>query len=144
MVSGTSVVNLAGHRDDPDFADVVYVGRAMYRGGWRLPASPLANPYRVGRDGTRAEVVARYRDYLLGRSDLLAVLPELRGLRIGCWCAPEACHADVIAELADEAPTGRGPDNGGPGALKRLPEGHFAVISMRGRRAPLACARRGI
>lgn len=100
-MAATTVVNLAGHRDDPDFADVVYVGRALSRGGWRLRASPLACPYRVGRDGTRAEVVARYRVYLLGRPDLLALLPELRGRRIGCWCAPRTCHADVIAELAD-------------------------------------------
>jgi hypothetical protein len=100
-VDATTVVNMAGHRDDPDFADVVYVGRALYRGGWQLAASPLASPYRVGRDGTRREAVARYRDYLLGRADLLALLPDLRGRRIGCWCAPDACHADVIAELAD-------------------------------------------
>lgn len=101
VVAATTVVNLTGHRDDPDFADVVYVGRALYRGGWRLAASPLACPYRVGRDGTRAEVVARYREYLLGRPDLLAEVPRLRGGRIGCWCAPLPCHADVIAELAD-------------------------------------------
>ena len=42
-----------------------------------------------------------YREYLLGRADLLALLPELRGRRLGCWCAPEPCHAAVIAELAD-------------------------------------------
>jgi Domain of unknown function (DUF4326) len=101
VVAVTTVVNLSGHRDDPDFADVVYVGRAMHRGGWRLGASPLACPYRVGRDGTRPEVVSRYRGYLLGRPDLLALLPDLRGRRIGCWCAPQACHGDVIAELAD-------------------------------------------
>jgi Domain of unknown function (DUF4326) len=97
----TTVVNLKGHRDDPAFAGVVYVGRAMHRGGWRLPASPLANPFRVGSDGSRAEVVARYREYLLARPDLLALLPELRGKRLGCWCSPLPCHADVIAELAD-------------------------------------------
>ena len=100
----TTVVNLKGHRDDPGFADVVYVGRALRRGGWDLAGSPLANPFRLGRDGTRAEVVARYREYLLSRPDLLALLPGLRGKRLGCWCAPEACHADVIAELADAPP----------------------------------------
>jgi Domain of unknown function (DUF4326) len=97
----TTVVNLKGHRDDPDFADVVYVGRALYRGAWRLAASPLANPYRPGPDGTRAQVIAAYREYLLGRPDLRALLPQLRGRRLGCWCAPLPCHADVIAELAD-------------------------------------------
>lgn len=64
-MGSTTVVNLSGHRDDPDFADVVYVGRAIHRGGWRLAASALACPFRAGRDGTRAEIVSRYRDYLL-------------------------------------------------------------------------------
>lgn len=35
----TTVVSLKGHRDDPAYADVVYVGRAMHRGGWHLDAS---------------------------------------------------------------------------------------------------------
>jgi hypothetical protein len=99
----TTVVNLKGHRDDPEFADVEYVGRAMHRGGWHLAASPLASPFRPGPDGSRAEVVARYREYLLARPDLLALLPGLRGRRLGCWCVPEPCHAQVIAELADAA-----------------------------------------
>ena len=100
-MSATTVVNLKGHRDDPDFADVVYVGRAMHRGGWHMPASPLASPFRPGPDGSREDVVARYREYLLGRADLLAPLPDFRGSRLGCWCAAEPCHAAVIAELAD-------------------------------------------
>jgi hypothetical protein len=73
----------------------------MYRGGWQLPGSPLANPFRPGPDGSRNEVIALYRRYLLGRPDLLTLLPGLRGRRLGCWCAPDPCHADVIAELAD-------------------------------------------
>jgi uncharacterized protein DUF4326 len=97
----TTVVNLKGHRGDPGYADVVYVGRTLRRGGWDLPASPLANPFRPGQDGSRAQVLAKYRAYLLGRPDLLALLPALRGRRLGCWCAPERCHAEVIAELAD-------------------------------------------
>ncbi|MEU6319317.1 DUF4326 domain-containing protein [Streptomyces sp. NPDC047009] len=97
----TTVVNLKGHRGDPEYADVVYVGRAMRRGGWDLDGSPLASPFRPGRDGTREEVIEKYRTYLLGRPDLLALLPGLRGRRLGCWCAPEPCHAQVIAELAD-------------------------------------------
>jgi hypothetical protein len=50
----TTVVNLKGHRGDPGYADVVYVGRTLRRGGWDLPASPLANPFRPGQDGSRA------------------------------------------------------------------------------------------
>jgi hypothetical protein len=97
----TTVVNLKGHRGDPDFDDVVYVGRAMHRGGWHLQVSPLASPFRPGPDGSREDVIDQYRAYLLGRPDLLALLPDLRGRRLGCWCLPEPCHAQVIAELAD-------------------------------------------
>ena len=97
----TTVVNLKGHRGDPEYADVVYVGRAMHRGGWHLPGSALASPFRPGPDGSREDVVASYREYLLARPDLLAMLPVLRGRRLGCWCAPLPCHAAVIAELAD-------------------------------------------
>jgi hypothetical protein len=100
-MSRTTVVNLKGRRDDPEYADVVYVGRAMTRGGWRLAQSPLASPFIPGRDGTREEVVAKYRTYLLSRPDLLALLPDLRGRRLGCWCVPQPCHGEVIAEIAD-------------------------------------------
>ncbi|MGW7530236.1 hypothetical protein [Streptomyces sp. NPDC054783] len=48
-MSRTTVVNLKGHRDDPHYADVVYVGRAMTRGGWYLEQSPLAGPFRLNR-----------------------------------------------------------------------------------------------
>lgn len=99
--AATTVVNLKGRLHDPGYADVVYVGRAMHRGGWRLEGSPLANPFRPGRDGTREEVIERYREHLMGRPDLRALLPGLRGRRLGCWCAPEPCHAYVLAEFAD-------------------------------------------
>ena len=99
----TTVVAMNGHNGDPGWADVVYVGRPQYQGGWRLAGHPLANPFKVGRDADNFEdAVTRYREYLLGRPDLLALLPDLRGKRIGCWDHKGApCHADVIAELAD-------------------------------------------
>ena len=100
----TTVVNLKGHRDDPEYADVVYVGRPMHRGGWHLAGSRLASPFRPGPDGTREEVLAKYRGHLLARPDLLAHRPDLRGKRLGCWCVPELCHAQVIAEIADHGP----------------------------------------
>ena len=74
------------------------------RTGGHLDGSKPAGPCRPGPDGTREDVVARYREYLLSRPDLLDLLPELRGRRLGCWCVPELCHAQVIAELADNGP----------------------------------------
>lgn len=47
----------------------VYIGRPFKWG----------NPFRLGRDGDRDTVIAKYREYLLSRPDLLAALPELKG-----------------------------------------------------------------
>lgn len=70
----------------------VYVGRP----------SKWGNPFVIGRDGTRLEVVAQYRSWVLKQPALLAALSELRGKVLGCWCAPLACHGDVLLELANE------------------------------------------
>jgi Domain of unknown function (DUF4326) len=32
---------------------------------------------------------------------LMSALHELCGKDLICWCAPEACHADVLAALAN-------------------------------------------
>lgn len=62
------------------------------------------NPFIIGRDGTREEVVARYRHWLLstpeGNDLVRAARRELRGKRLGCHCAPLACHGDVLIEAA--------------------------------------------
>jgi hypothetical protein len=82
-----------------ELGDAVYVGRASPRRG--LTESAFANPYRVDVDGTRAEVIQKYRSWLLGRQELLLKLHELRGRRLACWCSPEPCHAGVLVELVD-------------------------------------------
>jgi Domain of unknown function (DUF4326) len=86
----------------------VYIGRqrgpAMWRGGYHLPRSDWANPFKVGKDGSREVVVEKYKRYLLTeRPDLVARLPELKGKALGCWCAPDLCHGHVLARLADGA-----------------------------------------
>lgn len=77
----------------------VYIGRAVPRSGFK--ASIWGNPFIIGKDGTRDEVMAKYRTWLLANSNLLKKVPELKGKVLGCWCAPEACHGDVLAELAN-------------------------------------------
>jgi hypothetical protein len=59
------------------------------------------NPFKSGRDGTRAEVIEMYECWLLTQPKLLRRLPELRGRELGCWCAPKACHGDVLVRLAN-------------------------------------------
>jgi hypothetical protein len=77
----------------------VYIGRANPRN--RLKASIWANPFKLGKDGTREEIMVKYRKWLMSRPDLLERIPELRGKVLGCWCAPQACHGDILAELAN-------------------------------------------
>lgn len=69
----------------------VYVGRP----------SKWGNPFVIGKEGTREQVIEKYRQWLLGQPDLIAALPELKGKTLACWCAPSACHANVLAELAN-------------------------------------------
>lgn len=72
----------------------VYIGRP----------SKWGNPFKVGEGGaTREEVVGWYEDWLLEQPDLVAAVRlELRGKVLGCWCAPQACHGDVLARIANE------------------------------------------
>lgn len=89
----------------------VYIGRANW--SRRLPRSMWMNPYRIGRHGTRDEVIEKYRQHVLSAPDLLGALTDLRGKVLACWCSPEGgitasdplvCHGQVLAELADQSP----------------------------------------
>jgi len=55
----------------------------------------------IGLDGTREEVIEKYRAWLLDQPGLIAALPELRGKDLAYWCAPERCHGEVLLELAN-------------------------------------------
>ena len=85
----------------------VYIGRrgVVFINKRRFPDndSVWANPFKVGKDGTRDEVVAKYRKYITLRlatdSNLRKKLKQLKGKHLGCWCAPCACHADVLVDL---------------------------------------------
>jgi hypothetical protein len=64
--------------------------------------SPLGNPFLLEDDGTRAEVCDFYELWYWPHKTSLHHLPAtLRGKALGCWCAPERCHADFLAELAN-------------------------------------------
>jgi len=71
----------------------IYIGRP----------SKWGNPYLIGVDGAREEVIEKYRKHLEGKPKLLAALPELRGKTLGCYCKPLPCHGDILAELADRS-----------------------------------------
>lgn len=58
------------------------------------------NPFHIGQDGDRAEVIARYELWLPSQPALIAALPSLKGHNLMCWCAPKACHGHVLMRLA--------------------------------------------
>lgn len=70
----------------------VYIGRPSIWG----------NPFVIGRDGNRTQVIEKYRTWLMRQPRLLMQLKELKGKTLGCWCSPLACHGDVLAELANQ------------------------------------------
>ena len=85
------VYNKSKDKDIP--LDAIYVGRP----------SKWGNPYIIGNNGTREEVIEHYREWLFfqlfwGKLDI----SELRGKDLVCWCAPLPCHADILLELAND------------------------------------------
>jgi hypothetical protein len=72
----------------------VYIGRP----------SKWGNPFVIGKDGCREDVVRKYWEWVQEQPELMAALPELKGKVLACWCAPATCHGDVLAELANKTP----------------------------------------
>lgn len=70
----------------------IYVGRP----------SKYGNPFIIGRDGNREEVIRKYKDYIYNKPGLLEqAKQELVGKDLVCWCAPLQCHAEVLLEIAN-------------------------------------------
>ena len=82
------VINI---RDKKGTPYEVYIGRG----------SKWGNPFIIGKDGTRNEVIKKYREYIK-----ITVLPEqvneLSGKTLICYCKPQSCHGDVLIELLGE------------------------------------------
>ena len=79
----------------------VYIGRPSK---WGNPFSHKGGTKAQFRVDTREQAVACYRKWVLEQPELMEALPELRGKTLGCWCAPKACHGDVLLELLGERP----------------------------------------
>lgn len=94
-----------------DVVNYTYVGRnAPHR-------SPLRNIYRIGVDGTREEVIAKFQTYLADQyyngvtdeaiairnaiDDLVERRLKGENISLGCHCKPLPCHGDVIAAFVD-------------------------------------------
>lgn len=98
------VVNKRRHTSTPND---LYIGRP----------SVLGNPFHIGKDGDRDEVIRKYRIWLnhhrtvhsgLGAEvqaalrTIRATIERGRDVNLVCYCAPCACHGDVIKELLEK------------------------------------------
>ena len=72
----------------------VYIGRP----------GPWGNPFVIGEDGSRDEVIAKYRSHLWERvkasPEFVSKLASLHGKVLGCYCAPQPCHGDVLVRAS--------------------------------------------
>jgi len=71
----------------------VYIGRP----------GPWGNPFIIGKHGDRTEVIERYKAWFAAQPQAWKrkLLVELKGERLGCYCAPLPCHGDIIANYCD-------------------------------------------
>ena len=74
--------------------------------------SVLGNRFLIGHRHTRRECIERYRTWLRAewknggavKAELLRLARKYRArgdLTLVCWCAPSACHADVVKEAIE-------------------------------------------
>lgn len=69
----------------------VYIGRP----------SKWGNPFVIGKDGSREEVIRKYTEWIVTQELLLKDIHELKDKILGCWCKPQDCHGDVLVFLVE-------------------------------------------
>ena len=80
------------HRLKGFYKEMVYIGRP----------SKWGNPFVMNGENDRERVIAQYEQYLLNSPDLLAQIGELKDMDLVCWCAPRACHGDVLKKYVEK------------------------------------------
>lgn len=88
------------HHNDAPY-DAVYVGRPTK---WGNPFTHLPDTkYGEYVMGGRAAAIKAYEMWMLMDNPLYEEAKrELRGKSLVCWCAPHACHADILLRIANE------------------------------------------
>nr|WQM87146.1 GTP-binding domain [Marseillevirus cajuinensis] len=75
----------------------VWIGRRCTMGGWSLPHSIWANPFKLSQM-SREECLEKYESY--AREKLWEHLGQISGKTLGCFCKDfEDCHGDVLVRL---------------------------------------------
>jgi hypothetical protein len=80
------------HKDRNIPIEAVYIGRPSIYG----------NPFTIGKDGTREEVISKYIQYLKNNKSLVRkIVKDLKGKDLVCYCHPLKCHGDILLKLAN-------------------------------------------
>lgn len=104
MNSKTKVVNLKSEAYD------IYIGRAGYgKNGF------FGNPHPIGycllcrTQHDRVSAIAAFKKDFINNvetdPEFRAAVLALKDKTLGCFCAPESCHGDVIKEWLDSEPS---------------------------------------
>ncbi|MFC0338366.1 protein of unknown function [Kushneria avicenniae] len=90
--------NYKGLKSTPDYE---YIGRGSYWG----------NPYSMYEDGEeREEVIRKYKydfDFEKFPNKEKKEVYKLAGKRLGCFCKPDSCHGDVLADFLNSWDDGK-------------------------------------
>ncbi len=84
----TRVVHCKKHPYD------VYIGRP----------SKWGNPFKLSTHGGRGECVTLYREWIFKPEQeklRKEIITELKGKVLGCYCYPNPCHGDILAEISN-------------------------------------------
>ena len=79
----------------------IYIGRPSV---WGNPFTHLPHAVKEGMTlvKDREEAIARYKEWILSQPQMIEDAKIcLRGMVLGCWCDPLACHGHVLAEIAN-------------------------------------------
>ena len=79
-----------------------YIGRRSYSRG--LKGSKWRNPFKIKPNFNRKDAVKFFERYIRKNKVLLKSLHELVDKKLGCYCAPELCHAEILHLLAGNVP----------------------------------------
>jgi hypothetical protein len=85
-------------------AQDIYIGRP----------SSLGNPFVIGKDGNREEVINKYKAWISGqmksnnriKNALAYIVKRVKdgdAISLVCYCAPQLCHGDIIKSIIEQA-----------------------------------------
>lgn len=78
----------------------IYIGRPSIYG----------NPFEIGKDGTREEVIEKHMEWLIGVIEIpnapycptIEDIRKLKGNTLGCWCSPKPCHGENYDKILED------------------------------------------